>query len=216
MATHIHIHVAKKTADQKVKDDSFPSIVTFKGEHYSKTGKTGKNFASGEKSAEYVLESYNMGTSKIDKRVWRTLSGKMTQDAKAKDSSLEELKRELRRLENRMDAYTSSAPLKEKTATAERLKEIRKLLGTKDAVQTYYFEGKLEDWKRKVKSAFPDASFSETSFRGGAKEVSAKFKGEEVGSVEEIKEGVFRGGYRTQLQKSKDAAEPPMLKFKTM
>lgn len=52
---------------------------------------------------------------------------------KMDDASPEDLKRELQRLENRMDAFTKSAPLKEKTETAERIKEIRKLLGTKDA-----------------------------------------------------------------------------------
>jgi hypothetical protein len=78
---------SKDDADCKAKDSSFPSSITFKGEKYSKTGKTGKNFASGEETAEYRLESYGAGKTKIDKRVWQTASGKITQDAKAKDAT---------------------------------------------------------------------------------------------------------------------------------
>ena len=79
MATHIHVHLPAK----KTKDAGFPDIVTFGGERYSRTGKTGKNFASGEESAEYSLESYGMGKTKMDKRVWRTASGKLVKDAKS-------------------------------------------------------------------------------------------------------------------------------------
>lgn len=90
-------------------------------------------------------QTFTVGNKKVnvdfDGRFFRsgmmrasTLEGLLALHQKAvKDASPEDLKRELQRLENRMDAFTKSAPLKEKTETAERIKEIRKLLGTKDA-----------------------------------------------------------------------------------
>lgn len=64
MAKHIHIHIGK------TKDASFPGSVSYKGQKFVPTGKTGKT-ANGEESREYRLP---------DERVWVTASGKVIPD----------------------------------------------------------------------------------------------------------------------------------------
>ena len=71
----------------------------------------------------------------------------------AKDSaSTEALKRELRVLETRMNAYTSSAPLREKAATRERIREIQRQL--QKATSDFDF-AKAPFWILKRDTEFP-------------------------------------------------------------
>jgi hypothetical protein len=85
---------------------------------------------------------------------------------------------------------------------------------TKDG--TYFFEGSAEEWKKIIKSIFSDANISgPTSFRGGGQEYIARIGGiggKQVGSIGEIKPGVFRGGY----QKDKFTGDPLTPKGKTI
>ena len=68
-------------------------------------------------------------------------------------------------------------------------------------VPTYFHEGSAEDWKKKVLVHHPDAHISENA-RGFTARVGGPSRGEEVGSIgpHPKKAGVYRGGYRTELQ----------------
>ena len=139
MATHIHVHLTpKKTVDRKVKD----SFEKFDEVEFKYEGRT----LRGE------VQSFNGSSYKILRRANAVSYIVPASDVlkKTKDASSEDLKRELQRLENRMNAFTKSAPLKEKTETAERIKELRKLLGTKDASSVASVEKDIKNQERLI------------------------------------------------------------------
>jgi hypothetical protein len=64
--------------------EDHPLDVTHKGKKFNRTGKLGKSIASGERSAEYAhhTKGYSGAPGNVEHRVWRTVSGKINEDAK--------------------------------------------------------------------------------------------------------------------------------------
>ncbi len=77
---------------------------------------------------------------------------------------------------------------------------MRKFSQVLESVATVFFEGPLEDWKAHIHKYHPTAHIGGSDVRGYFARVDGLSRGEDVGSVRQIKPGVFRGGYRTALQ----------------
>jgi hypothetical protein len=122
-----------------------------------------------------------------------------------KDESADVLRKKIDALQRYADQCRQTGETEE---CREALREIENLklefeslrnnLPVNDSVSTYHFEGKLEDWKKLVLSAFPNAVIG-PNYNGYSAKVGG-IDGEEVGSIGEIKPGVYRGGYRKELQ----------------
>lgn len=73
--------IRKAAGDRRRRDADYPNPVKYQGATYYKTGKEGTVIKTGEESAEY--EEVVNG-NKTGKRLWRTVSGKITPDAAMK------------------------------------------------------------------------------------------------------------------------------------
>ena len=96
--------------------------------------------------------------------------------------------------------YYSNQAKTEDADTKADIKMMKEYSKTGDAsVPTYHFEGKKEDWEALVKQSFPQAVIGPDN--NGFRAVVGGFPGgEEVGSIGQIKPGIYRGGYRKELQ----------------
>jgi hypothetical protein len=117
---------------------------------------------------------------------------------------------EIGRISQKLRLGLTGAELTKKTdgeleSLMKELQKREKSYSNDASVPTTFFEGSAGQFKSEVKNLHPDATFTESQFRGGYMEITAKSKGETVGSVQELPTGKFRGGFRKDLQKTKDA-----------
>lgn len=119
MAEHIHIHLRPR----KARDAGGVEQLT-------------GNDIWEEYGREALTKLDREGTLKVKNGTLRKVGRAYTRTKDAGVEEINRLKAELQRLETRMNAYTVSAPLKEKQATSERIKAVRaelKRLGVKDS-----------------------------------------------------------------------------------